>query len=130
MPPFSLKKNLRSTFDEALAQLPDALKAEGFGALTEIDVKDTLKKKLGSEFRRYKIVGACHPTLAQEALQVDLQIGVVMPCNVVVYEGDDGRAIAMAVDPVPTNWAASDPRLAAVARSVREKLERILGKLR
>ncbi len=123
-----LKKNLSSTYDDALAKLPDLLKAEGFGVLTEIDISQTLKKKLDVDFRRYKILGACNPTFAHKALSVSLDVGLLLPCNVVVYEGDDGHATVMAIDPMQT-VAASDPRLAEVAGTVREKLARVLEKL-
>ena len=123
-----LKKELSSTYEEALAKIPDALKSEGFGILTEIDVADTLKKKIGAEFRRYRILGACNPAMAHRALQIELGAGVMLPCNVVVYEDDDGRAVVHAVDPLQT-VAASVPALREVAHSVREKLERVLERL-
>jgi uncharacterized protein (DUF302 family) len=125
---FSLTKQLAQGYDEALARVPEALKGEGFGVLTEIDVKQTLKNKLGIEFRRYKILGACNPPLAHEALSTVLEAGVLLPCNVVVYEGDDGRAVVVAIDPVQT-VAASDERLAPMAAAVREKLARVLDRL-
>jgi uncharacterized protein (DUF302 family) len=123
-----LKKQLSSTYDEALVKLPEALKAEGFGILTEIDVAQTLKNKLGVDFRRYKILGACNPTFAHRALSLSLEVGVLLPCNVVVYEDDDGRAVVQAIDPIRT-VAASDPRLADLAASVRAKLTRALEQL-
>jgi uncharacterized protein (DUF302 family) len=121
----TMKKQLSLTYDEALARLPDALKSEGFGILTEIDVAQTLMGKLGIDFRRYKIHGACNPGLAHRALSVSLEVGTLLPCNVVVYEGDDGRAVLETVDPVRT-VAASDPRLADLAATVRAKLSRVL----
>ncbi len=123
-----LKKELASTYEEALAKVPEALRAEGFGILTEIDVSKTLSQKLGVEFRRYKILGACNPALAHRALSVALEIGVLLPCNVVVYEADDGRAVVLAVDPTQT-VAAGDPRLADIAATVRSKLARVLERL-
>lgn len=124
----NIQKKLSSTYDEALSRLPDALKSEGFGVLTEIDVAKTLKDKLGADFRRYKIVGACNPTLAHRALSLTLEVGVMLPCNVVVYEGDDGRAVVQTIDPART-VAASDPRLADLAATVRAKLVRVLEQL-
>ena len=124
----TLERKLSSTYDEVLAKLPEALKAEGFGVLTEIDVAQTLKSKLGVDFRRYKILGACNPSFAHRALSASLQVGVLLPCNVVVYEGDDGRAVVQAIDPMQT-VAASDPRLADVAATVRSKLTRALEHL-
>ena len=125
---FTLKKNLRASYDEALARVPEALKSEGFGVLTEIDVRETLKKKLGADFRRYKILGACNPTLAHQALETELDIGAMLPCNVVVYEGDGGRAVVLAIDPMQT-VASADPRLRGIAETVRGKLARVLEQL-
>lgn len=124
-----MRKVLRSGFDEALSLVPEALKEEGFGVLTEIDVKDTLAKKLGVEFRRYRILGACNPALAHQALQAEIDVGVMLPCNVVVYEGDDGRAVVSAVDPTQTPAAMEAPGVRAVAQTVREKLSRVLDRL-
>jgi uncharacterized protein (DUF302 family) len=125
---FGIRKPTMSSYDEVLEKLPELLKAEGFGVLTQIDVKDTLKQKLGVEFRRYKILGACNPTLAHRALTAELELGVMLPCNVIVFEGDDGKAVVVAVDPMQTVAAASE-KLAPVAREVREKLARVLEKL-
>ncbi len=123
-----IRKDLSISFDEALARIPEALKTEGFGVLTEIDVAATLKAKLGVEFRRYKILGACNPTLAHEALGAMLEIGVMLPCNVVVYERDGGGATVIAVDPMQT-MAAQDGALASIAEQVRSRLLRVLEKL-
>jgi uncharacterized protein (DUF302 family) len=125
---FTLKKQLAESYDEALRRLPEALKSEGFGVLTEIDVKDVLKKKIGVDFRPYKILGACNPPLAHEALSTTLDVGAMLPCNVVVYEGDDGKAVVLAIDPTQT-VASADPKLARLAASVREKLTRVLERL-
>lgn len=116
------------TFDDALARIPAALQAEGFGILTQIDVQDTLKKKLGVDFRRYRILGACNPKLAHQALSSVTAIGVMLPCNVVVYEKDDGKAMVVAIDPMQT-IAATLPHLAPVATEVRDRLTRALGTL-
>jgi uncharacterized protein (DUF302 family) len=124
----AIRRPTRSTYDEVLAKLPELLQAEGFGILTRIDVKDTLKQKLGAEFRRYQILGACNPKLAHEVLSQELEVGVMMPCNVVVYEGDDGRAVALAIDPLQT-IAAKDARLEPFAREVRTRLARVLERL-
>ena len=125
---FGIRKPTTSSYDEVLRKLPDLLKAEGFGVLTQIDVKDTLKQKLGVEFRRYRILGACNPALAHRALTAELEIGVMLPCNVIVYEGDDGKAVVVAIDPMQT-VAAANEILAPVAREVRERLTRVLEKL-
>jgi uncharacterized protein (DUF302 family) len=129
MAELGIKKVLDSGFDEALAQLPEALKTEGFGVLTEIDVRDTLKKKLDVDFRRYRILGACNPSLAHTVLGLNLDVGLMLPCNVVVYEDDGGKAVVMAVDPLQTAVAQGDPRVAEVAAVVRTKLERVLTRL-
>ena len=97
--------------------------------LTEIDVQSTLKQKLGVDFRRYKILGACNPPLAHEALQAELEIGLMLPCNVVVYEADDQRAVVLAIDPTKTLAATDNPKLAALAESVKDKLTRALARL-
>lgn len=125
---FTMKKQLDVGYDDALARVPEALKSEGFGVLTEIDVKQTLKNKLNVDFRRYKILGACNPPLAHEALTTMLEVGVMLPCNVVVYEGDDGKAVVLAIDPVQT-VAAAQPALSKMATTVRDKLARALEKL-
>ena len=124
-----LRRELNSTFDEALVNVTEALKTEGFGVLTEIDVRETLKKKLGVEFRRYRILGACNPPFAHEALQAELEAGLSMPCNVVVYESDAGKTVVVAVDPTKTVAAAENPKLSALAETLRQKLERVLERL-
>jgi len=126
---FGIRKSLRATYDEALARVPEALKSEGFGVLTEIDIQSTLKQKLGVDFRRYKILGACNPPFAHEALETDLAAGLLLPCNVVVYEGDDRRAVVMAVDPTQTVAATGNPKLGELAEAVKEKLTRALSRL-
>ncbi|HEY5950110.1 MAG TPA: DUF302 domain-containing protein [Kofleriaceae bacterium] len=122
-----IQKTVALPYDAVLAKLPDALKAEGFGVLTEIDVRSTLRDKLGVEFRPYKIFGACNPPLAHRALQAELGIGVMLPCNVVVYaEGD--QSVVIAIDPMET-IAASSPALRPIAEEVRGKLTRVLERL-
>lgn len=123
-----LRRVLRSTYDDVLARIPEALKSEGFGILTEIDVSQTLKQKLGVEFRRYKILGACNPPLAHQALQAELEIGVMLPCNVVVYEGDDGATVVSAVDPT-LSIGDRYRNLSELAETVRDKLGRALSRL-
>jgi len=123
-----MKKTVLRPYDEVLAAVPEALKSEGFGVLTEIDVKETLKKKLDVDFRRYKILGACNPPLAHRALSADLDVGVMLPCNVIVYELEPGRTVVNAIDPMAT-LAASDPQLRPIAEEVKHKLERVLDHL-
>jgi uncharacterized protein (DUF302 family) len=119
-----ITKTLAIGYDAALAKLPDVLKTEGFGVLTEIDVRETLRAKLGVEFRKYKILGACNPALAHRALNTELGVGVMLPCNVTVYEEGD-HAVVTAVDPMQT-LAAADERLRPIADEVRTKLTRVL----
>ena len=122
-----IQKVVSLPYDAVLARLPDALKAEGFGVLTQIDVRDTLREKLGVEFRRYKILGACNPPLAYRALQAELGVGVMLPCNVVVYE-DGERTVVVAIDPMET-IAAGSAALRPIAEEVRGKLVRVLERL-
>jgi uncharacterized protein (DUF302 family) len=122
-----MQKTIALDYETTLAKLPDALKSEGFGVLTEVDVRNTLREKLGVEFRRYKILGACNPTLAPEALSADLGAGVMMPCNVTVYE-DGANTVVTAIDPMAT-FAASNPALRPIADQVRAKLARVLERL-
>lgn len=124
-----IQKVIKVGYDQALIDVPEVLKSEGFGVLTEIDVHDTLKKKLGVEFRRYKILGACNPHLAHQALSHSLSVGVMLPCNVVIYESDSGQAIVEVIDPLKTIAAQGDKTLAALAQTVREKLVRVLDRL-
>ena len=128
MADIGMKRVVKASYDEALARIPELLKEEGFGVLTRIDVRQTLKEKIGVDFRRYQILGACNPRFAHQALTTEVGIGVLLPCNVAVWEGDDGRTVVAAVDPMQT-IAAQDPRLREVAGQVRERLERALSKL-
>ncbi len=129
MSSFGIRKELSCGYEEALAQLPEALKSEGFGVLTEIDVKETLKKKLDIDFRRYKILGACNPRLAHQALQTELEIGLLLPCNVIIYEDDAGRAVVSAIDPVQAMAAQAGGGFEKLAAEVQAKLTRVLDKL-
>jgi uncharacterized protein (DUF302 family) len=126
MPGFALKRTTQRTYEEALGLLPELLKAEGFGVLTRIDVQGTLKAKLGTEFRKYEILGACNPHLAHLVLSAGLEIGTMLPCNVVVYEGDDGHAVVLAVDP-SLSIASANPTLAPIVAEVKARLERVLA---
>ena len=128
MPGFTLKKATRQSYEEVLVRIPDLLKAEGFGVLTQIDVKETMKQKIGVEFRKYKILGACNPQLAHKVLSADLEVGAMLPCNVVVYEGDDGKAVVLAIDPTQA-IAAANPAIAPVAEQVKDRLGRVLARI-
>jgi uncharacterized protein (DUF302 family) len=127
--PFGIARTLETSFEDALAKVPPALAAEGFGVLTEIDVQATLKKKLDVDFRRYRILGACNPSFAHKALSHTLEVGMLLPCNVVVYENDDGRTTVSAVDPMQTIAAKGDPALQSVAEQVQAKLKRVIDSL-
>jgi len=118
-------KTVDHSFDDAIAKVTDELEKEGFGILTEIDVKATLKKKLNVEFRPYKILGACNPPLAYQALRTEERIGTMLPCNVIVQQKEDGVEIS-AVDPIASMAAVMNPRLAEVANQVRAKLEKVV----
>src|SRR5512143_629037 len=109
---FTIKRVVEHTYDEALTKLPAALGAEGFGVLTEIDMKETLKKKLGVDFRRYVILGACNPPLAHRALNADLDVGLLLPCNVIVYETTEGESVVGLVNPVAMASMFADPTFA------------------
>jgi uncharacterized protein (DUF302 family) len=126
---FGIQKTLDIGFDDALTKIPEALKAEGFGVLTEIDVQATLKKKLDVDFRRYRILGACNPPFAHKALQHSLDVGMLMPCNVIVYETDDGKTVVSAVDPMQTMAAQGDPEMKPLADAVQQKLKRVVESL-
>jgi uncharacterized protein (DUF302 family) len=128
MPGFTLKRTTQRTYEEVLARIPELLKAEGFGVLTQIDVKETMKQKIGVDFRKYKILGACNPQLAHKVLSADLEVGAMLPCNVVVYEGDDGKAVVLAIDPTQA-IAAANPAIRPVADEVKERLGRVLSRI-
>lgn len=128
MSQIGIKKSVKGSYDEVLAKIPEVLKAEGFGILTRIDVKQTLKEKIGVDFRRYQILGACNPKYAHQALLMDPSIGALLPCSVAVWEEDGGKVTVNAVDPLQT-IAAADPKMKPIAAEVREKLARALEAL-
>ena len=122
-------KTLAVGFDEAVRRTAEALKHEGFGIITEIDVKDTFKKKINVEFRSYRILGACNPTLAHEALQIEDKVGTMLPCNVVVQDIGGGRTEVAAIDPVASMQAIDNPRLKLAAERVQAKLRKVVDSL-
>lgn len=126
---YYFSKTLPANFDEALRRTTEALKAQGFGIITEIDVKDTLQKKLGVAFRDYRILGACNPSLAHEALQLEDKIGTMLPCNVVVQKAPAGGVEVAAIDPIASMAAVNNPRLKQAAERVRELLEKVITSL-
>ena len=126
---YYLGKMLPIAFDEAVTRTTNALKKEGFGILTEIDVKETLKKKIGVEFPSYKILGACNPALAYEALKLENKVGTMLPCNVVVRDAGNGQTEVAAIDPVASMQAIDNPALKRAAEQVRAKLKRVVAEL-
>ncbi len=125
---YYFEKTLDAGFDEAMARAKAALKAEGFGILTEIDVRQAMREKLGKEFRPYRILGACNPPLAYQALQAEDKIGVMLPCNVIVQQTDRGTQVA-AIDPAASMAVVQNESLARVAAEVREKLRKVIESL-
>jgi uncharacterized protein (DUF302 family) len=117
---------LNTSYEEAVTKVTDALKEEGFGVLTEIDVKATLKKKLDKEFRKYVILGACNPPYAYRTLQADLDVGLLLPCNVIVYETDDRKAYVSAFNPVSALEIMKSEELRKIAEEVSEKLKKVI----
>lgn len=123
-------RELELSYERALRQLPEALQRQGFGIITQIDIQETFRAKLGADFRRYRIFGACNPTFARSALEQDLRVGVLLPCNIVLYEKDDGKAVVGAVDPLQTlGAAAGGSGLGDVARAVSTRLDQVLEEL-
>jgi len=117
---------LDTSYEEAISMVTDALKEEGFGVLTEIDVKATLKKKLDKEFRKYVILGACNPPFAHRSLEADLDVGLLLPCNVIVYETDDKKAYIAAINPISALEIIQSQELRNIAEEVSEKLKRVV----
>ncbi len=128
MTAIGIRRDVKGSYDDVLARVPEALKAQGFGVLTRIDVQQTLKEKIGVDFRRYQILGACNPRYAHRALAMQPAVGTLLPCSVAVWEEDDGTVVVNAVDPLQT-VAAADPSLRPVAQEVREALARALAAL-
>ena len=119
-------KTLDTGFDNAVRHTTEVLKQEGFGIITEIDVKETLKKKINVDFRNYRILGACNPALAHKALEIEDKVGTMLPCNVVVQEVGPGKVEVAAIDPVASMEAIDNPKLTAAAEEVRAKLRRVI----
>lgn len=126
---YYFSKTVNEDFDKAIEHVTEELKKEGFGVLTQIDVRDTLKKKLDVDFKKYKILGACNPKFAYQALQSEDKIGTMLPCNVIVEENIDGTVEVSAVDPVASMGSVKNDALAGVASQVREKLQNVINSL-
>jgi uncharacterized protein (DUF302 family) len=126
---YFVSKKLAMNFENALPRVTEELKKEGFGVLTEIDVKATLKKKLDVDFRKYTILGACNPAFAYKALQAEPHIGTMLPCNVIVQELAEGEVEVAAVDPLASMQAIRNQELQAIAKEIQLKLKRVIDQL-
>jgi len=126
---YSYSKIVNLSFENALKKVTEELKKEGFGILSEIDVKQTLKMKLNVDFKPYKILGACNPPNAYKALQNEEQIGLMLPCNIVVYVNDNGKTVVSAIDPVASMKAVENPALGKIANEIQSKMKRIIDKV-
>lgn len=126
---YGFRTTLDVPYETAIEKATAALKEEGFGVLTEIDVKATLKKKLDANFRRYIILGACNPNLAYQALQSEIEIGLLLPCNVIVYETDEGNSVISIVDPLMMLGVVDSETLNPIANEAKARLQRVLAAL-
>lgn len=126
---YYFSKRIDTTFDDAVARVTEELKKEGFGILTEIDVKETLKKKLDVDFPHYKILGACNPPYAYKALQAESKIGLMLPCNVIVRAMKEGGVEVAAIDPVASMQAVKNPDLGNIAQEIQGKLKKVIVSL-
>lgn len=126
---YGFRTTLNVPYDKAIEKTTAALKEEGFGVLTEIDVQTTLKKKLDADFRRYIILGACNPNLAYQALQDELEIGLLLPCNVIVYETNEGQSTVSIVDPLSMLGVVESPALDPIATEAKSRLQRVINNL-
>jgi len=126
---YYFSRTLQTTFDDAVSRVIEELKKEGFGVLTDIDVQATLKKKLDVDFRRYRILGACNPNFAYQALQAEDKIGTMLPCSVIVQEIEGVGAEVAAIDPVASMQAVKNPALGPIAAQVRSKLKAAIDRL-
>ena len=125
---YGFRTHINLPYEQAIEQVTAALKEEGFGVLTEIDVKATLKEKLNVDFRKYLILGACNPALAHHALNTELEIGLLLPCNVIVYEEDDASVVSI-VDPIAMLGVSDNPTLGPIADEARKRLQRVVEAL-
>lgn len=126
---YYFSKVLDTSFEEAIDKVTKELKEEGFGILTEIDVKETFKKKLDVDFRKYRILGACNPQMAHKAISAESKIGTMLPCNVIVQETEAGKIEVSAVDPVASMTSVENEDLGGIAQEVRSKLKTVIERL-
>lgn len=125
---YGFSKKTDYSFEEAIQKVTDELKKEGFGVLTTIDVKETLKNRINVDFKKYTILGACNPTLAHHALQAEEELGLLLPCNVIVYE-KEGKSVISVFDPMIIAHIIDNPSMKSIAEEVKKKLERVLEAL-
>lgn len=126
---YTTQKQVNGRFDDIVERTISALEAEGFGVLCDIDVQATFATKLDKEFRQYRILGACNPQLASQGLEEELGLGALLPCNVIVYENDDGTVVVSAVDPSQLVAVTGNPELDSISKDVSDRFERVLGSL-
>ena len=126
---YHFSTTMRMPFDEAVEKVTEELKKEGFGVLTDIDVKATLKKKLDVDYKNYRILGACNPPFAYQALLAEDKIGTMLPCNVIVQETEDGEIEVSAIDPIASMQAIDNAELGNVANQVQQKLKKVIEQL-
>lgn len=126
---YNLTKKVPYSFEESLKKTKEALADEGFGVISEIDLKGKFKEKLDIDFREYRILGACNPKLAYEAIEKESNIGVLLPCNVLVQQHEDGQVEIAAVNPMETMSGVNNPALTTLAREVTQKLQKAFDKL-
>jgi uncharacterized protein (DUF302 family) len=126
---YYFNKTLKEDFDSVIEKVTEELKKEGFGILTEIDVRETLKKKLDVDFKKYRILGACNPPFAHKALEAEDKIGTMLPCNVIVQEISKGVVEVAAVNPMASMQAVENEKLMKIAQEITSKLENVIGKL-
>lgn len=126
---YGIRKILSCTYEEALPRVKEALSKQGFGVLTEIDVRATLKKKLDLDFNKYVILGACNPTMAHQTLQEEIEIGLLLPCNVIVYENAEKQTVVSAIDPVKMLEIVENKNLTLNANKVKEMLKKVISSL-
>ncbi len=124
---YTMKEPVAGTFDETVDTTIAALEDEGFGVLCDIDVQATFEQKLDEEFRQYRILGACNPGLAHDGLSAEIELGALLPCNVVVYEADDGPVVVSAVDPQRLVGLADNAAFESIAAEVTDRFERVLA---
>jgi uncharacterized protein (DUF302 family) len=126
---YYFNKTVKGTFEDVIEKVTEALKEEGFGILTEIDIKETLKKKLDVDFKKYKVLGACNPPFAYKALQAEDKIGTMLPCNVIVQEIEEGVIEVAAINPIVSMQAVKNEKLNNIAKEITSMLENVIEKL-